>query len=377
MKKMIAMLLTVVMVLSCMTVGAFADAQAISISSVEKENNEFELTVSLDASAIGGSWGVLFEVALPEGVELVSSHLNNEASFEVDKFEFVLNNPLKVNLMMNLYEGSADVATFVVKAEENATVSVSAEVVDANFTNIVETATVDLVVEEEPAPHEHVYTSEVTKEATCTEAGVMTYTCECGDSYTAAIEALGHTEKVVAGKEATCEEAGLTEGKVCSVCEEVLVAQEEIKALGHNYKNGTCKECGAKDPNYVEPTPSGKSTFIVKAEAGLNGKISPEGKFEVKEGKDKSFVITANEGFVIDVVTVDGKEVAKAAGKETYTLTLEDIDENYNIKATFVKEVAPVVDDKANPSTGANDFVGAAVALAVVSVMGAAVISKK
>ena len=87
-----------------------------------------------------------------------------------------------------------------------------------------------------------------------------------------------------------------------------------------------CKECGAKDPNYVEPTPSGKSTFIVKAEAGLNGKISPEGKFEVKEGKDKSFVITANEGFVIDVVTVDGKEVAKAAGKETYTLTLEDIE---------------------------------------------------
>ena len=32
---------------------------------------------------------------------------------------------------------------------------------------------------------DHVYESKVTKEATCTEAGVMTYTCSvCQDSYT-------------------------------------------------------------------------------------------------------------------------------------------------------------------------------------------------
>ena len=30
-------------------------------------------------------------------------------------------------------------------------------------------------------------------------------------------EALGHTEEIVAGKSATCTEAGLTEGKKCSV----------------------------------------------------------------------------------------------------------------------------------------------------------------
>lgn len=39
----------------------------------------------------------------------------------------------------------------------------------------------------------HVYASEVTTAATCTAAGVMTYTCTlCGDSYTSAIPALGH-----------------------------------------------------------------------------------------------------------------------------------------------------------------------------------------
>ncbi|MCD7769529.1 MAG: right-handed parallel beta-helix repeat-containing protein [Oscillospiraceae bacterium] len=46
------------------------------------------------------------------------------------------------------------------------------------------------------APHEHVYTSAVTKEATCTEEGEITYTCECGDSYTEVIPATGHSYKL-------------------------------------------------------------------------------------------------------------------------------------------------------------------------------------
>ena len=40
--------------------------------------------------------------------------------------------------------------------------------------------------------HTHSYTSTVTKAASCTEAGVRTYTCSCGDSYTEAIPATGH-----------------------------------------------------------------------------------------------------------------------------------------------------------------------------------------
>ena len=41
--------------------------------------------------------------------------------------------------------------------------------------------------------HVHSYTSEVTTAATCLTAGVMTYTCACGDSYTEAIPATGHS----------------------------------------------------------------------------------------------------------------------------------------------------------------------------------------
>ena len=46
-------------------------------------------------------------------------------------------------------------------------------------------------------------------------------------------EALGHTEEAIAGKDATCTEAGISDGKKCATCGEILVAQEEIPALGH------------------------------------------------------------------------------------------------------------------------------------------------
>ncbi|MBR3554017.1 MAG: hypothetical protein IKN72_11630 [Clostridia bacterium] len=42
-------------------------------------------------------------------------------------------------------------------------------------------------------PHTHSYTSKVTTAATCTTAGVRTYTCSCGASYSETITALGHS----------------------------------------------------------------------------------------------------------------------------------------------------------------------------------------
>ena len=59
-----------------------------------------------------------------------------------------------------------------------------------------------------------------------------------------------HEEEIVAGKAATCTEAGLTDGKVCSKCGEVLAEQEEIAATGHKLDAGTptkdakCGEAG-------------------------------------------------------------------------------------------------------------------------------------
>ena len=48
-----------------------------------------------------------------------------------------------------------------------------------------------------------------------------------------------HEEVVLEGKAATCTEAGLTEGKKCAKCDEILVPQEEIPATGHKLDAGT------------------------------------------------------------------------------------------------------------------------------------------
>ncbi|MCD7742282.1 MAG: hypothetical protein LUI06_08765 [Ruminococcus sp.] len=57
--------------------------------------------------------------------------------------------------------------------------------------------------------HTHVYTYEVTKESTCTQAGEATLSCECGDSYTIAIPAIGHSYKTTTVA-ATYSEKGYT-----------------------------------------------------------------------------------------------------------------------------------------------------------------------
>ena len=100
--------------------------------------------------------------------------------------------------------------------------------------------------------HEHQYT-EKKVDATCTEKGYTEHTCECGDKYTDNEVDPAHKEEVVPGKEATCLEDGLTEGKKCSVCNEVLVAQTPILSEGHKYgewkvvKEATYEEVGSKE----------------------------------------------------------------------------------------------------------------------------------
>jgi uncharacterized repeat protein (TIGR02543 family) len=75
---------------------------------------------------------------------------------------------------------------------------------------------------------------EITTVSTCTTDGVKTYTCTtCGETKTEAISAVGHTVVTDPAVDPTCTENGLTEGSHCSVCNEVIVAQEVIPATGH------------------------------------------------------------------------------------------------------------------------------------------------
>ena len=73
------------------------------------------------------------------------------------------------------------------------------------------------------------------KEPTCTEDGSKHQVCSvCNATIkTETLTKLGHTEVVDAAVAPTCTTDGKTEGKHCSVCNEVLVAQTVVNKLGH------------------------------------------------------------------------------------------------------------------------------------------------
>ncbi len=96
--------------------------------------------------------------------------------------------------------------------------------------------------------HTHKFASVVT-DPTCTEQGFTTYTCRCKNKYVDNyVNASGHTEVIDEAVAATCTADGLTEGKHCSVCNEVLVKQEVVAASGHDYvslvTDPTCTSIG-------------------------------------------------------------------------------------------------------------------------------------
>ena len=105
--------------------------------------------------------------------------------------------------------------------------------------------------------HRHTEVVDPAVAATCTKTGLTEgrHCSVCKAIIVAQKEtpALGHTEVVDPAVAATCEKTGLTEGKHCSVCNEVLVAQKETPKTEHKFENGKCSVCGAADPNYVAP----------------------------------------------------------------------------------------------------------------------------
>ena len=78
--------------------------------------------------------------------------------------------------------------------------------------------------------------------------------------------------------------------------------------------------------------------YTITATAGVHGSISPSGAVEVEEGSSQTFVITADTGYEIESLKVDGKAVSAAA---SYTFT--DVKAAHTIEVTFKAVVYRII----------------------------------
>ena len=95
-----------------------------------------------------------------------------------------------------------------------------------------------------------------------------------------------------------------------------------------------------------------KEKYTITAAAGAHGSISPSGNVEVVEGSSQTFVITAEEGYEIESLTVDGTAVSAVAD-----YTFENVTAAHTIAVTF-KQQYKIIDGANSSWTQSTDGSG-------------------
>lgn len=156
-------------------------------------------------------------------------------------------------------------------------------------------------------PLSHAWDSgKVTKEPTCTETGIKTFTCtNCGTTREETINATGHLHKETKNqKAATCTEDGYTGDIYCSDCGTKLESGTVINKLGHTWDNGVITKEATE-------TEEGIKTYTCKT---------------CGETKTESIPVTSHHW---DQGTITKKATCTENGEKTYHCTDEECDKTY------------------------------------------------
>ncbi|MBR3275007.1 MAG: hypothetical protein IKG08_00125 [Eubacterium sp.] len=187
-------------------------------------------------------------------------------------------------------------------------------------------------------------------EPTCTQEGVINYTCRgCGVTTAESIPRTGHTPETIPGKAATCEESGLTEGQKCAVCGQILVPQETTEPTGHRWDTGKM----VKEPESLSEDgemlyiclndPSHTKTETVSAASAILStlrflpknppKPKGEGTLEITVQPEGGSIVRFGPGKMGHTFTVEVK-----GGTEPYTYEWHAVDEEKAAAASSIAE---------------------------------------
>ena len=217
-----------------------------------------------------------------------------------------------------------------------------------------------------------------------------------------------HTEVIDAAKAATCTETGLTEGKHCSVCGIILVAQEMVAANGHSYdavvtaptcteKGYTTHTCSACGDSYTDSETDAKGHSFGEWETVTSPGCTDKGSqkrtctaCKVTETRD----VDPNghdweENFTVDkqpTAAEDGSKsihckncnavkesaVIPALGQQPAKVEAESIPTGKTLVSGAVKEEAKTALESAVKDAFKNEFVGKNVLMVEISLINTA-----
>jgi len=261
MKKLIAILAVLMLVVSVIPAVFAAEAVTVSVSGFQPtEENYLEkgkivtVTISFDKEYNGFGGVVKYDPAVLEYVDKelpYTAGVFNPKNGIIGAGESENTTAVAVLMFKVLVDEGETTITLAPKSGKSSfEVTFNNEGVTENYAVSVNAGT---IVIGKPA-HVHAWGEwKTVKEADCVNDGLMERVCAtCGEKETKPIPALGHKIEILPAKVATCTETGLTEGKKCSVCGEILVKQEVIPMIPHDEvtvpgKAATCTEDGLTD----------------------------------------------------------------------------------------------------------------------------------
>ncbi len=198
-----------------------------------------------------------------------------------------------------------------------------AETISAdNTTTETETATETATetVSDETTPdvveevHEHIYTETIIAPATCLEKGEKSFACDCGDTYTETIPAIGHDfSNYVSNEDATYEADG-TETATCSACEETDTRVVEGSMLTYSFEDMDATKYAKSTVNVRSlPTADGEKLggLSTNDEVKVTGKCNETGWYRIAYADGIAYV---SDDYLVDekVEAIQASEQAQA-----------------------------------------------------------------